>query len=69
MSTFIKDMAERALKTAAQTALAGIAGVTLLHEVGWQAVGSMVLLATITSVLTSIVSRNVGDKNSASMIK
>lgn len=44
----------RALKTAAQTAVATIGVSALMSEVNWIAVGSASLLAGVLSVLTSI---------------
>lgn len=47
---------ERAIKTAAQTALATIGTTAVIHEVDWLIVGSATALATVLSVLTSIAS-------------
>lgn len=60
--SFIKDTAERAIKTVAQTAAALLVGdgVGILN-VDWSSVGSVAGLAGIVSVLTSIGSGYVGD--------
>lgn len=44
----------RALRTAAQSAIASIGSCMLFSEVNWYVVGSTVLLATVLSLLMSI---------------
>ena len=66
--TFLKDTAERAVKTFAQSMVAVMtAGATGVLDVDWVNALSVSLLATIVSVLTSIGSGTVGDQ-SASVI-
>lgn len=51
---WIKAAGVRALKTAAQTALAGITVGAVASEVNWVAIGSAALVAGVYSLLTSI---------------
>jgi hypothetical protein len=58
---FAKAAAERALKTAAQTALSYfVIGTTGILDLDWAALASVSGAAAIASVLTSIVSSGVG---------
>lgn len=53
--------AERAVKTAAQTAVAAIGtSVVVVNEVNWELVGGASALAAVLSVLTSVGSAGVG---------
>lgn len=48
------EVAERSIKTIAQTALATIGTAVVITDVNWTVVGSAALLAGVLSVLTSI---------------
>lgn len=66
---FVKDTLERALKTAAQAALAGLGGDQLsLYDINPGTVLGLAGAAALVSVLTSLASRQVGDKDSASLV-
>ncbi|MQW23879.1 MULTISPECIES: holin [unclassified Lactococcus] len=68
MKPFFKDMAERAIKTFAQGAIAALgAGATGLIGVDWINVLSIAGFATLVSILTSWASFNFGD-DTASLI-
>lgn len=54
MTKWAKAASIRAIKTAAQTAIGTIGATSVFGEVDWRIVGGTVLLATITSFLTSL---------------
>lgn len=66
---FALDSIERAVKTIAQTALAllTVQGFDLLHA-NYMGILSAIALAGLISILTSVASSSVGDKNSASLV-
>ena len=68
-AAFWKAAAERALKTAAQVALALLSADHLLGvlDVDWQATGSATLLAALLSVLSSIASAKISSDGSPSL--
>ena len=68
MKKFIKDTAERAIKTAAQTAIATMGTTAMFGQINWVTVASTTSVAAILSVLTSIASKPIGDTDSASII-
>ncbi|WP_270228359.1 holin [Lactococcus garvieae] len=66
--TFLKDTAERAVKTFAQSMAAVLtAGVTGVLDVDWMNALSVSLLATLVSVLTSVGSGYVGDDSASAV--
>lgn len=65
---FIKDAAERAIATFAQTAIASLTVSAGLQDVNWFAVGSVAGLAALLSVLKSITATRVNDSESASLV-
>lgn len=54
MTTFVRAVAIRAARTAAQTSVALIGTAALIEQVDWEVVASGTGLATVLSVLTSI---------------
>lgn len=52
---FWKAAGIRAIRTAAQTAIASIGTASLLSEINWVVVASTTAVATILSLLTSVV--------------
>ena len=69
MKNFIRDALERALKTAAQVAIASVGTAAIVGDVDWLRAGSMVLLATILSLLSSIASMRITGGDSASLVR
>lgn len=67
---FWKQAFERAIKTAAQTALAvpGVDMVGLIHA-DWEGVLSVSGMSFILSILTSVVSAPIGDGDTPSVVK
>jgi len=67
-SQFVKDAAERAIKTFAQTLLAyfGASALDVLHA-NWGNALSVAAGATVLSVLSSLVSVNLGNSGTASL--
>ena len=67
---FWKQTAERAIKSAAQAALAFfIVGQTIFTEVDWAVVAGGTAIAAIASVLTSLASAPFGQPDSPSLVK
>ncbi len=67
-SKFWKDAFERALKTFAQAAVAVLAVATGVLDANWVQAISVAGLAGVVSLLTSVASAGVGDKESASLV-
>lgn len=69
MIAWLRDAAERALKTAAQTAVALLAadGTSVL-TLAWGQAAAVVATATAVSVLTSVASVRLGDPGTASAV-
>ena len=68
-ATYVLDVTERAVKTAAQSAVGVLsAGALGVLDVDWAAVGSVAFLAGIVSVLTSIGSTGFGRGNGTASI-
>lgn len=65
--TFLKDTAERAIKTAAQALLAVLLVGTPLWQIAWGEALGIAATATVVSILTSVVSGGLGNRGTASM--
>lgn len=66
--TFWLDVLERAVRTAAQSALGFLGVGTGLLDVDWKAAALAVAVATATSLVMSILSVGVGDPGSPSVV-
>jgi hypothetical protein len=68
-ATFWAQTGERAIKTFAQAAAALLLGDGLgLLDVNWLRVGTVAGLAAVVSVLTSIATSGMGERNSPSAV-
>ena len=69
-TNFWKQATERAVKTFAQALIAVLTvdGIGVL-DVDWQAAGSVAALAAIVSVLTSIVTSQIGEPGDPSIVQ
>ena len=59
---FWRAAIERAIKTAAQTAIATIGSTAAIHQVEWWLVGSVAAMATVLSLLMSVASSAITGK-------
>lgn len=67
---FWRDAGERALKSAAQAAIVVFGGDAInVWAIDWQQSTGVVLSAALLSILTSIVSANVGETGTASLVE
>lgn len=67
---YLEETVERAVKTAAQAALAFfIVGETALQGVDWSQVGGVAAVAALASVLTSLASGPFGPEGTPSLIR
>lgn len=68
--TFWKDVLERAIKTAAQSAILSFGADQFnVINVDWISIAGFAAGGFVLSVLTSIISLPMGDRDSASMVK
>lgn len=67
---YVKDLLERSLATAAQTALALLSADGLdLMSFDWRGFGTAVGVAFILSILKSLAASRVGSEKDASLVK
>lgn len=65
---FLKDAAERAIKTFAQALVGVFVGDATVANIDWNASLTVAGTAALVSVLTSVLSAGVGDDESASLV-
>ena len=67
--TFFKQLLERAVKTAAQSALALVVAAHFdWFHADWRSIVGTIATATVASVLTSLASNSVGPADSPSIV-
>ncbi len=69
MNKFIKDMMERAIKTASETILATLGTTTVFGQTDWKITGLIAIGSTLLSIVASLLSKNIGNKNTAGLVK
>jgi len=67
-ASFWAQTAERAIKTAAQTAAGAIGATAIVQDLDWQIVGGTAAIATVLSVLSSIGSARLAGDDSPSLV-
>lgn len=65
---FVKDAAERAIATMAQTLLAVLTVDGLGATIDWEHILTVALVAGLLSVLKSLIATQTGDSRSASLV-
>ncbi|MBM7280376.1 holin [Gordonia rubripertincta] len=65
---FWADAVERAVKTAAQSAIGVFVADTTILSLDWEQAGGIVGTAALVSVLTSIASKQIGTPGTASAV-
>lgn len=65
MKDYLLAMLERAIKTAAQTFLAFVGTTAAIGDVDWKMAASVVGMATVLSVVTSLASLSFGSNGPA----
>ena len=66
---FLLNTAERVVMTAAQAAAGALGTTALIQGVDWRVVGGTAATAALLSFLKCLYARNVGDKDSASLVE
>jgi hypothetical protein len=67
--TFFRQLLERAVKTAAQSALALVVAAHFdWFHADWKSIVGTIATATVASVLTSLVSMNIGPAGTPSVV-
>jgi len=68
--TFFRQLLERAVKTAAQSALALIVAAHFdWFHADWKSIAGTIATATVASILTSLASNSIGPADSPSVVQ
>ena len=66
---FLKDLAERAIATAVQTAIPLVVAVETIADLDYKQAGLIILTATVLAVLKGVAAKFKGDSDTASLNK